>query len=637
MHFDLSVRRSPETKKPESYFRIKENYRDIAGEVRSRILLVPGFIPELNSNQRKQVAQLLTYWKENREQASIFAVEEAYEPIVIEFAHKYWHQIQEKGTLDINPLKEKKRIEKERELVFEDSIQNRDARDLGTEWLCYQAIKQLSLEEFLRREGWMEKDIQLTVAHLITRTVYHSSEYKSLRIMKQNSAACELVGLNPEELRKHNLYDVPLQLYRIKDRLEKHLARTTTHQFNLTNKIVLFDLTNTYFEGRKQGSKKAQFGRSKEKRSDARLMVLALAINPEGFIKYSAILEGNATDPGSLPEMAEQLAKSTVTGNQKVLVVLDAGIATEENLKLIKEKGYDYLCVSRSKPDVKQVNEQAKSVTVTDCENHPITLTAIQTQSEDGDYWLKIKSPQKELKERSMNRQFKKRFEEQLEKIEASLHKKGGIKTYDKVLMRIGRAQQNYPSIQRHYQIDIQKDEKDQVTLMQWSIKNETLIDANAGIYFLRTSVERLDEETTWEYYNLIREIENTFRTLKTDLDLRPIYHQRDESSEAHLFLGLLAYWLVNTIRYQLKKKGIKYFWTEITRIMSTQKVLTTTAENKLGEQIAFRNCTVPQTEVAEIYEALKYKQQPFKRRKICSTQTHPPDSIFVCLAMSSG
>jgi hypothetical protein len=636
MHFDLSVRPCPVTKKPESYFRIKENYRDIAGVVRSRILLVPGFIPELDAEQRKQVAQLLTYWKEHREQASIFAVEESYSPIVIEFARKYWHQIQEKGTLDINVSKEKKRIEKEREWVYEDSIKNSDARDMGTEWLCYQAIKQLRLEEFLRREGWDEKEIQLTVAHLITRTVYHSSEYKSLRIMQENSAVCELVGLDPEELRKHHLYNVPLRLFAIKQALEKHLTRTTTNLFNLTNKIVLFDLTNTYFEGRKQGSRKAQFGRSKEKRSDARLIVLALAINPEGFITYSTILEGNATDPSSLPDMVQQLAKSTITGHEKVLVVLDAGIATQDNLKLIKEKGYDYLCVSRTKPQVIEVAEQAKSVTVKDSDNHLITLTAIQRQSDDGDYWLKIQSPQKELKERSMNRQFKKRFEESLEKIEASLHKKGGTKKYDKVLMRIGRAQENYPSIQRHYQIEIQKDDKDQVTHMQWSINDEPSIDANAGIYFLRTSVERLDEKTTWEYYNLIREIENTFRTLKTDLDLRPIYHQKDESSEAHLFLGLLAYWLVNTIRYQLKKQGIKHHWTEITRIMSTQKVVTTTAENKLGETVAFRNCTTPQTKVTEIYDALKYKHQPFKRRKICSTQTHPPDSILNCIAISS-
>lgn len=636
MHFDLSVRPCPVTKKPESYFRIKENYRDIAGVVRSRILLVPGFIPELDASQRKQVAQLLSYWKENREQASMFCMEENYEPIVVEFAQKYWHQIQEKGTLDINLSKSKKQQEKDREMVFQDSIKNGDARDMGTEWLCYQAIKQLCLEEFLRREGWCEKDIQVTVAHLITRTVYHSSEYKSLRIMQENSAACELVGLDPEELKKHNLYEVPLRLFEMKDALEKHLTRTTTHLFNLTNKIVLFDLTNTYFEGRKQGSKKAKFGRSKEKRSDARLMVLALAINPEGFIKYSAILEGNASDPQSLPDMAEQLAKNTITGHEKVLVVLDAGIATKDNLLLIKEKGFEYLCVSRTKPVVKEVGEQGKSVTVKDCDDRPITLTAIQTQSEDGDYWLKIQSPQKELKERSMNRQFKERFEELLKKIQASIYKKGGTKKYDKVLLRIGRAQENYPSIQRHYQIDIQKDDKEQVTHMQWSIKDEPQMDANAGIYFLRTSVERLDEKTTWEYYNLIREIENTFRTLKTDLDLRPIYHQKDESSEAHLFLGLLAYWLVNTIRYQLKKKGIKHYWTEITRIMSTQKALTTTAENKLGETVAFRNCTVPDAKVIEIYDALKYKHQPFKKRKICSTQTHPPDNVMSCLAINS-
>ena len=104
MHFDLSVRRCPDTNMPESYFRIKGSYRDLAGVVRGRILLVPGLIPELDSKQRNQVAQLLTYWKEHREQTIIFAVEETYDPIVVEYARKYWHQIAEKGTLDINDL-----------------------------------------------------------------------------------------------------------------------------------------------------------------------------------------------------------------------------------------------------------------------------------------------------------------------------------------------------------------------------------------------------------------------------------------------------------------------------------------------------------------------------------------------------
>ncbi len=327
--------------------------------------------------------------------------------------------------------------------------------------------------------------------------------------------------------------------------------------------------------------------------------------------------------------MAEELAKQTVTGTEKVLVVIDAGIATKDNLALIREKGYDYLCVSRSKPEITEIGAESKSVTVMDADNHPITLTAVPTKTDDGSYWLKIKSLRKEVKERSMNELFTNRFEEALKKIEASLRKKGGIKKYDRVLMRIGRAQESYPSVQRHYQIEVEKDTKEIVTSIRWHQKEACDIDADSGLYFLRTSVDRLDEKTTWEYYNLIREIEATFRCLKTDLDLRPIYHQKDESCEAHLFFGLLAYWLVNTVRYQLKQKDIKHNWTELTRIMSTQKIVTTTAVNKLGESVAFRNCTIPESKVVAIYDALKYKHQPFKRRKICTPQTHPSDHVI--------
>lgn len=193
-------------------------------------------------------------------------------------------------------------------------------------------------------------------------------------------------------------------------------------------------------------------------------MVLAPAINPEGFIKYSAILESNVSDPGSLSDMAETPAKQTVSENEKAPVVSGAGIATKENLSLILEKGYDYLCVPRSKPQVAEVSTQGKSVTVLDTDNHPITLSAISTKTDDGSFWLKIKSPRKEFKERSMNGLFVSRFEDALKKIEASLHRKGSVKKYDKVLMRIGRTQESYPSVYRFYQIDIEKYDKEIVT-----------------------------------------------------------------------------------------------------------------------------------------------------------------------------
>ena len=162
--------------------------------------------------------------------------------------------------------------------------------------------------------------------------------------MQENSAACKLYSGNTDWTPGINaLYKSTDHLFEIKDKLENHLCNRTDSLFNINNRIILFDLTNFYFEGRKAYSSKAKFGRSKEKRSDCRLLVLALSINAEGFIRYPSIPEGNVADPKSLPEMVEKLRVKSPAQNSDTLVVIDAGIATEENLRLIKGKGYNYL------------------------------------------------------------------------------------------------------------------------------------------------------------------------------------------------------------------------------------------------------------------------------------------------------
>ena len=127
-----------------------------------------------------------------------------------------------------------------------------------------------------------------------------------------------------------------------------------------------------------------------------------------------------------------------------------------------------------------------------------------------------------------------------------------------------------------------------------------------------------------WTIYNTIREIEATFRTLKTDLDLRPIYHKTDKASMAHLHLGLLAYWAVNTIRHQLKQKEINNEWRDIVRIMNTQKIVTTSMVNEYNQQIIIRQCSEPTEQVNRIYTALNYKPKPFTRKK----SVVPPEEI---------
>ena len=246
-----------------------------------------------------------------------------------------------------------------------------------------------------------------------------------------------------------------------------------------------------------------------------------------------------------------------------------------------------------------------------------------------------------------MNEQFQSRFEAGLQRIADSLTKKGGVKQEDKVYERIGRLKQKYPSIQRYFDIEIEvkddieikrkkkgaeiaKEKKKIATSIKWAIKEGVDINARSGVYFLRTSVEADSENAIWLFYNTIREIESAFRVLKSDLELRPIYHQKDENTMAHLYLGILAYWLVNTVRYQLKKKGINSGWREIVRTMNTQKAVTTLAQNKDDEVIMIRRCSEPNEQVRRLYDALKYKYAPYVKRKSVVHKSELEDCQFI-------
>lgn len=627
MHFISEIRYNPATSGEQKYYRLKETFRDRLGKVRSRILLNVGFVSGLRPEEIRDIGKGLTYMSEHRNHQTIFGdALSCYSDTVRSHIDTYWKMMIEQGSVDTVKRVMDESAKEARRMIDLNTMQHTDTREVGTEWLCLQAIRQLELDKLLESEGWSEPLIQAALSLLITRTVYSPSELKSLRIMEDNSAVCELIygeqGIMPGY---RTTYNIAPNFYKIKDKIEQHLCAKTDTLFNQSNRILLFDLTNFYFEGRKQNSKKAAFGRSKERRNDCKLLVLALCINTDGFIRYSSVLEGNTADPNSLPDMIENvIAKSPVANDpeKRALVVIDAGIATEDNLNLIKEKGYNYLCVSRNRLTDYELKADGKTVIVHDCKNREIRLREIEHE-EGGDYYLQINSPAKELKESSMKRQFRARFEEELQKAKDALTKKGGTKTYEKVIERVGRAMERYPSIAKFYEVTYTRSAKNtkQMSDLAWRIRQAESVDNENGIYFLRTNVGELNEKTTWDYYNLIREIECTNRQLKTDLNLRPIFHQKDERSDAHLFFGLLAYWIVNTIRHQLKQSGINHYWTEIVRIMSTQKAVTTEAINALGEKVQSRICSEPTKDAALIYKTLCYKDRPFRKIKICSTQ----------------
>ena len=289
--------------------------------------------------------------------------------------------------------------------------------------------------------------------------------------MHENSSICELTGYPIEEIKKDKLYKISKKLYQEKERLENYLSVKTNTMFDLTDNIILFDLTNTYFEGSKRTSELASYGRSKEKRSDCPLVVLALVVYVEGFIKYSAIYKGNMSDCKTLSDIIDNLRTVTSTSEKRVIVVIDAGIATKDNLVLLKEKHYYYVCVSRS--NLKHYKEvSTEPVRVKDSREREIELREIRVENGDSEYYLKVDSPLKALKESAMDNQFIKRFEEELTKISTGIHKKGCVKNYRKVCERVGRLKSKYPSVNNLFSIEIKQGDKDKCSEVEWEKKN---------------------------------------------------------------------------------------------------------------------------------------------------------------------
>lgn len=626
MYFKATFRHNPKTNKTDWYYRLVESYRNSLDEVRQRTLLSVGFMNELSGDQIDQVQKGINDRITGQTRLFNDHLVENY------VEHIYQRLIHEKKIENLQ-----KDTGKDYETIDINTLKNKNVREVGSEWMALQVVKQLGIDSFLKNRHWEDEDISLALSHIVSRAIFPASELKTVRFMQDNSSICELTGYDVNKLTKDDLYQISKKLYKEKDSLEKHLSKTTNELFDLQDKIILYDLTNTYFEGEKRKSNLARFGRSKEKRNDCPLIVLALVVNVEGFVKYSSIYQGNMTDCKTLGNVIDHLRTATSRCDSRSIVVIDAGIATEENLLLIKSKGYDYVCVSRSNLKKYKEVDGTPTIRVKDKKNRDIELIRLQGKN-DSEYYLKVTSEGKKFTETSMKSLFQQRFEDGLASIAASLNKKSGVKRYDKVCERIGRLKQKYPSTHRLYKIDVEKNEKDICTSVKWEQipKIAQAKEQDAGVYFLRSNLKEPDEKLIWTIYNSIRNIESSFRTLKTDLDLRPIFHKSDEATQAHLHLGILAYWIVNTVRFQLKKQNINSEWREIIRIMNTQKCVTTTAINNKEQIISVRRCSEPEEKAKQIYDALNFKYAPFIRKKsVVPKMTFeknkpPPNQAFI-------
>lgn len=492
-------------------------------------------------------------------------------------------------------------------------LEVQDCREFGAEHLSKQILEKLGLDKLFRIIGLSSESRNLAHISIAARAIYGESEYKTSQILAMNSELAQLYKYNDNITHKH-LYKIADTLYDNKEKIEDYIYAQVCNLFSLEDRIVIFDISNTYFATTKRNSEMAKHAKSKEKRNDCPLVVFTGVINSQGFIRHSQIYEGSKSDSATLEDMIKNLERYSNTAENKT-VVIDAGIATEQNLKYLQSMGYKYVCVSRKRLKDYELNQNgANHVEFTDRDKHKVELKVFKPE-QFTDTWMYVQSEQKRIKEQSMNTKLNTFFEQELENIKSSLSKKGGTKLINKVWERIGRAKQKHNLVSAKYEIKVAESHGKAVDLTWKYGQSKVQEEKEKGVYFIRTNYDNPGEKDLWNIYNTIREVEATFRSLKCDLNLRPIHHQNDHRVKAHIFLTILAYQMVNTIRYMLKQNSLTYDWKNIVRIMSTQKIQTVKLPTD-KKVIYLRKPSVPIAEVRQIYSAAQCTetQKPVKK-----------------------
>ena len=590
------------TKKDYYSYQLVESVRTDRGP-RQRILLNLSADLDLSDEDRKHLAQRIE---------ELFLGAPSFLPYTEEIerlAQKYTSQLIERLS---DAKKTPPKPEPDYQTVDLETVEQQEPRTVGAEHLLLHMASQLKFQDKLKSLGFTEKEIALSLGSVIGRAAFPASERATYNWVCTRSGLGELLDFDFSKTSLDQFYQISDMLLKYKPALERHFenAQQTVHDYQST--MVLYDLTNTYLEGQAKANSKAAYGYSKEKRSDCPLVTLGLVINEHGFTTRASIFPGNASEPKTMGEMIEALDRCDSLF--KPTVVMDAGIATDENLKWLRDRGYTYIVSARQKAPSMELEEPL--VSVGDPETTRVKAALIKN-TDNEERWLYCESEAKRAVSIKMKKHFQKRFEDDLQKVRDSLSNPKGRKKYLKVIERIGRLKEKHGRISSCYEITVEASEDGkQATAINWTLRPEKLEEKLNDHYFLRTNLMQLKAEELWQLYSSIRTVEDAFRYMKSALGMRPVYHQKEHRVDGHLWITILAYHLVRSCTYQLSKNGLSYRWETVRDKMSNRMRVTMRAKTEKNQVVYHRSTTKAEQHQQEIYRALAISPQILKAKK---------------------
>ena len=533
-----------------------------------------------------------------------------------------------------------------------DEIEHENSSMLGPLLPVKAAWESLRISQCLRELGFSEKQITAAAANIISRLVEPSSEHSLVRWIP-TTALPELLGDEVLNFDHQRFYRISDKLLKNQDAIEAYLRDQSRKLFAVERTIILYDLTNTYFEGQAMGNKKAKRGNSKEKRNDRPLVVLGMVYDGSGFALAHKTFAGNTNDGSSLVEMVEELkscSKCDPSEDQacaetqmeldeqkartkiKTLVVVDAGVATRDNLVMLKDAGFSYLVNdtrSRRSRYREEFGEHARFRRLAgrvDADKKPpvevrmLREPAIETEDDtkDGgtdqepnqkmDTVLLCRSQGRQKKEEAMFSKAEKRFLEQANKLDLRL-KNGRLAKSEKIHQAIGRLKAQNSRVQRYYTIELSTEGNPRDGLL-FERKDRELQQHRDlfGCYVLRTDRQDFAPEGLWSVYISLTQAEEGFRALKTDLGLRPNFHQKEDRVDGHIFITVIAFHLWKWIRQKLDHAGDTRDWVTVRRLLSPHCYATLIVPCKDGGVYHIRKPGRPEAQQRQLYKIFGVK-----------------------------
>jgi transposase len=426
-------------------------------------------------------------------------------------------------------------------------------RQFGACWLGLELWRRLELGHFFEQAvDEHEADVpwsRVAAVLAINRLCAPGSELAIADRWYPSTALDDLLGIEEGKINETRLYRCLDQILPHKTKLERHLKQRYGELFGAEFDVLLYDLTSSYVEGAAENNPMMRRGYSRDHRPDCEQMVIALIVNSEGFPFSYETFDGNRADVSTMETILRMVERKY--GKARRIWVFDRGIVSEENLQAIRKCGGQYL-VGTPRSQMKQFEQELLKDDWTQVRPEVEVKRVAIPQGEET--YILCRTAGRQEKEKAIRHRFSARMEDALTRLAKTIAT-GRLKDRNKMERRLGRIQASHPQVNDLYAV-VLRDTPEGVRL-HWAIQEDRMVwrGLREGAYMLRTNLQAGTAEELWSRYMQLTEAEASFRALKSELSIRPLFHQLEPRVKAHVMVAFLGYALWVTLKHLLKRR----------------------------------------------------------------------------------